>query len=223
VSSIWEAGTGWGLPGGGGGGGGTSSPSLAWPGVAFGVPVLSGWTQVNWGGSTTLALMEDSKGYVFSTTEAGAVNFQAIRDPAAWSSGNTLTACFQVDHNGTNAATGIFVASASGQLVLLSAVGSGDGPSNFTQRFNSPTSFSATLATATRRRIGPLGLVWLRIVDNGTNLLLQTSYNGYTWETITTEGRAAFLTDGPVSCGIATQIGTSGVLAQSAIVHAARS
>lgn len=90
-----------------------------------------------------------------------------------------------------------FRESSSGELQLIQIGTSSDGgPNTLVQNWNSPTSFAANLRAAQSMALqSPVW--WLKIEDNGTNLIKYVSDDGSNWIGIESEARTAFMAGGP--------------------------
>lgn len=79
------------------------------------------------------------------------------------------------------------------------------------QLWNSSTSFNTTDVsyngtTYQTWAIAGRNGIWMRIQDNGTNILCDWSLNGQDWTNFNTRARAGFLTGGPNAYGLGTYI-----------------
>lgn len=83
--------------------------------------------------------------------------------------------------------------SSTGKIVALCCGSESNGllPAVKRIRWNTISSFNATLATGTFTPAAPL---WMRMTANATNVIWEVSQDGELWITVLTESRTAFLT-----------------------------
>jgi hypothetical protein len=180
------------------GGGGASGG----PAPTYVVPAATDFTAVNSGAETFTGTTNRLVLTADPASSGGGMRMR--RYNTAWPTNGTLTvALAPVDTSGTDCG-GVFVESASGQLQFynIKTSLSAAPPTLDIVNFNSPTSFSGTPNGGFYQSLG--NLMWLRIKDDGTNLLFQVSWGGEEWYTRYAVGRTSFLTGGPTQCGLYT-------------------
>jgi hypothetical protein len=107
--------------------------------------------------------------------------------------------------------------SSSGNLHCLHVATGGVSTGFYVDKYNSPTSYSAT-----NNFVGEVGApIWLRITDDGTNLLFQVSQDGTNWNQLISLGRTSFLANAPnqVCFTFGTFGSGSGYTGQSTLLH----
>ena len=119
------------------------------------------------------------------------------------------------------AAIGIaFRESGTGKMVVIFfanfKASSGTGPSAiFVATYTNATTFNTNLAEFVTVILPPSYLafpvMWLRVTDNGTNLIFEYSYDRVHWTTLTTAGRTAFMAGGPDQIGVVWTVQSSSV------------
>ena len=187
----------------------------------------SGWTWVNQGSWT----VDQSGGVIYLDGPAAAGTNLRVRKTTAPSTPYTLTAgikrWFSVASSLTSlmAAGVAFRESGTGELSILAV-------SNFTfATANSPPSIFAANYTSATVAGGAIGternsaevsdLMWLRITDNGTNLIFEASIDKKHWYEIASVGRTTHMAGGPDEIGIwaTNQAGSS--QCSAAFIHLA--
>lgn len=107
-----------------------------------------------------------------------------------------------------------FRKNSTGYITMLTWVGDGTFA---VYNWTSPTVYSSTpLALAGWR---PNGILWMKLADNGTNLLFSLSHDGFNWIQVYSYPRATFMSGGPDQ--IAWFANTSGntVTSLTTLVH----
>lgn len=174
-------------------------------GQVFNLAEDSGFAWVNQGTATVTTV-----GGVTTLRALGLANYNfRLRVKAAPATPWTLLVAILHKHgnNGVIAAgvTGEFSGlvlreSSTGKLITLGMGGIDSGNLGIvSQRLNSPTSFNGNQAT-TYWQFTP-GVSWLRIIDDGTDLTWEVSYDGVEFVEIKKEPRLTFLTVGPNQIG----------------------
>jgi hypothetical protein len=92
---------------------------------------------------------------------------------------------------------GICLGDGSGKLIFLYLQ---NGGSVIWSHWNSNTSFNAVTGTLA---VDNGGMQYLRVIDNGTNLIALASRDGQNFATVLSESRTAFLAAGPTLVGLA--------------------
>lgn len=113
--------------------------------------------------------------------------------------------------DGLQGAGFVFRESGTGELIIAVASNCrfsspNDPPAFYTANFASATSATAVLGTETmppRSTLNPFGLVWLRAIDDNTDITTQFSYDKINWVTMYTASRTAVLSGGPDQIGFA--------------------
>lgn len=106
----------------------------------------------------------------------------------------TITAAFLMHfYKATDQEAGILLRQSSdGKLFSLGFYSNNTAVGVGSRDYTSVTVVSATNANFDQP--SAFGLVWLQLTDNNTNNILKWSYDGYTWQTLLTESRTAFIT-----------------------------
>lgn len=181
---------------------------------ASGVPAgESAFTWLNQGGATATDINNSIllKGVNDATANVRGKHISAPSTPY------TVIAAVQMFHNTVTDATGqprggiFFRESSTGELIWLISrhVTDQAGIEFGVLKFNTATSFSGEAATAVYTNPG--GLVWLKLEDNGTNLIASVSLDGVNWRQLFSEGRTVFMAGGPDQIGFAVQSNTASV------------
>lgn len=187
--------------GGGGGGGFPWWPTLV-------DPTVPAWTWQNQGGASVV----QANKLVFLSIPSATLNIRS-RLIAAPATPYTVTALMQAHYTVATAnnqhAGIIFRESGTGKLYTLAH--QADGTLQ-TLKYTNDTTFSGVgpvnAALTPRNTVGTL--FWLRIADDGVNLIFSTSRDGRNFTQRGSEGRTAFMAGGP------NQIGLFGIVEASA-------
>jgi hypothetical protein len=175
-------------------------------------PAAAGWTAVNAGSAT---LTDVNSGLLFADTGNDINTAAYVRSlpaaPYTATAGLIPTLLSADDTANTEATIGLVLReSSSGKLVTLE-ITAGQGSRIFRSRkWTNSSTFSATYASRTSHWLGGGSLLWLRIVDNTTNRLLQGSSDGRTFVTLLTVGRTDFCT--PDQLGVFLRNWTGGAV-----------
>lgn len=164
------------------------------------LPPTSGWSWVNQG---TGAVTDVGDGRTVLTSSSAGGNNLILRVRTAPATPYQLVVrCSALTDSSTGNGYGIcFRESGTGEISTMYYKGSDTGIITV-EDWNSATSFNAQLATRTGYLTGPLPL-WMRIADNGTNLIYSASTSGFdaSFEQIHSVGRTAFMAGGPDQIG----------------------
>lgn len=173
--------------------GGGGSPDLSLFGPLFGLtpPVDGDYAWINQGGASVNA---GTEGIFLLAPAASGTNLR-IRKKAAPSTPYTVTAIILPALFGINFTSCglVFRQSSDGKLIVFNIVHNGEWTLNV-EKFNSPTSFSASYVSVARFSGASGGPVFFRIADNGTNRICSWSADGENWYVVHTVGRTDFLT-----------------------------
>jgi hypothetical protein len=87
-------------------------------------------------------------------------------------------------------------------------------------KYNSDTSFNS-VGVFNQVMVGDLGSQWhwLRITDNGTNLLFSYSIDGVNFAQMGSEGRTSFMAGGPNQYGIMANVDSSAAAFDASFAH----
>ena len=201
-----------GCSGGGGGAVTTALPYVTISGATFGpllavtTPPSTGWTQINFGGTSVSSV---NGSYAFAWDNGG-TNIRGLQRALPAASNYTVTAC----QYGTQTAASLgnlgFGLQNSGTTALVFAyfvVNSGTG---FTyQTWGNPTG-SGIGNYVSSFPFDPYPMVCLRFKDDGANRILSVSPDGVTFAQVDSHARTDFVTPDSVLVGIETP-GTSNV------------
>lgn len=174
------------------------NPYAGADGIKFADPTLQSWTNINHGSGT---YTKDATNGVMSIKEDGdgAFKVRGWSMTAPVSTPYTVTAYIRLNLQAANNngwAFG-FREESSGELVILQRMYSA-GIGFIVGKWNSPTSISAGYDSL----VYPLlDTPWVRITDNGTNLIWEVSVTGRTWMTINTKARTDWLTPDRIFIG----------------------
>lgn len=176
---------------GGAGAGASSGPTLT-------VPSLSDWAWVNQ--STATAAVANGRLTMCEPTIAGSHNIRLLTRTAP-ATPYTVTALIQ-SHGGENYnSMGIgWRQSSDGKLVLVGSVSYNSSRGFYYSKWSNLTTEAANYVYSTDMDFGAGKTrnnppFWLRITDNGTNRLVYTSSDGYTWDTPTVSFASVSRTD----------------------------
>lgn len=198
----------------GAGGGGGSVP----PGIGF-----TGWTDpgnvgdytwVNQGGAS--ASRVDSNSILLSAPNVGGDSWRMLVKNAP-SAPYTLTMGCQYAIGGKNyASSGIVLYNSGNGKIVNFGPGFDDsiGWCYRAVRWASTTSFASDVLGGGEqcRIMGGIGLIWLRIEDDGTNRLFRISADGANWVTIKSTGNTDHLTPDKVGFGLDVNNSSPGLL-----------
>lgn len=191
------------------------------------IPLLdqSGWTWVNQGSAT----VDQAGGSVYLDTPAAAGTNLRVRKTTAPSTPYTLTTGIKRWFSIASSLTSLM---AAGLIVRESSTGemSAIAIANFTfATANAPASIwagnynsatSAAGAIGSERNSANIGdPVWLRITDNGTNLIFEASIDKIHWYQIASVGRTTHMAGGPDEIGIFITDQAGATQASAAFVH----
>lgn len=171
--------------------GGGGNQSQIYP--EFTSPVNGDFDWVNQGSASVTV---NANGGIHLIAPANASTSYRIRKKAAPATPYTITAAFIFNFATVDFQQGglLWRQSSDGKLVTM-AVGFGNtfpGDVEFvSQDYTNETSFSASNAT---QDAIPVGVVWLRIADDGVTRTASYSFDGYNFVTLLSEGRTTFLT-----------------------------
>lgn len=176
-----------------GSGGGGGFPW--WPTIVD--PTLPAWAWQNQGGAAVV----QANGIVFlsvpsSTTSIRSRLISAVATP--W----TITTLLRPRHVSATQQYGGLVLreSSTGKLYIFYVLGNGTVQA---VKFTNDTTFSTVGAVNVAGPLGYLGdWQWLRVTDNGTNLLFSISLDGRNFIQLGSEGRTVFMAGGPNQYGI---------------------
>jgi hypothetical protein len=165
-----------------------SGSGATFPWASPTAPVNGDFAWINQG-SATVSANASGIGLVIPASSALSLR---IRKKAAPSTPYTITAGFMVMVRNSSLHTAglCFRQSSDGKIATLAIIG-GTSWGLYSQKLNSPTSFSADYAS---RTFWPLYPIWLRIADDGSNRICSYSCNGYDFEQLHSVGRTDFLT-----------------------------
>lgn len=156
-------------------------------------PIDSDFTWVNQGGASVVA---DSQ-KIFLRAPLGVSTNLRIRIKSAPATPYTITAAFLDANLGKNYASCglIFRESGSGKLNTMAhtVFNAGDSAALEIVKFTNPTLYSSP-HYVTALPLTPVGLVWYRIADNGTNRIFSVSPDGVNWIQVFSVTRTDFLT-----------------------------
>lgn len=100
----------------------------------------------------------------------------------------------------------------------LNCEGDGFGPVWSSYKFDSPTAFSSTFLS--RQPYTMFGeAMWMKLEDNGTNLIFYLSNDGVEWIQVGTEARGTFMTGGPTQVGFYINNPNNGLQITARLVH----
>ena len=158
-------------------------------------PPVDGWSWVNQGSASVAA---GNRGLVWSQPAVAANNLIGRTRPYT----GTIIATAQLVNSSPSTAFaghGLGFTSASGQVAVMYWTSNGNAfQVNY---WNSATSFNSAFATTTG--LGARNGYWCQVEDTGVNLVFRVSANGESgsFQDLTSLGRTAFLTGGPVTVG----------------------
>lgn len=164
---------------------------------AFTTPVDGDFSWVNQGGASTTV---NANGGIFlrAPKNSGFSFRERVKNAAStpWS----ITAAFipaLISVPSQQQAGLLFRQSSDGKLIVVGIAADVSGSAVFTsvvvQKWNSPSSFSATVVSA-NAPVAASGLIWLKIEDDGTNRKAHYSKDGYNFIQVYSETRTTFLT-----------------------------
>lgn len=112
-----------------------------------------------------------------------------------------LVACFNrsdgKSNNGSLGGICVYDQTSGGTKTVIFAVEAGsNNPKIAVYNMNSTTSFAGTVLTNTSKTGEGTDKIWMRIEDDGTNLIYSYSHNGSQWVQLTSTLRGAFLNAG---------------------------
>ncbi len=171
---------------------------------ALSLPPTSSWSWVNQGSA---GITSSSLGQLLeSNTSGGSSDNVIARVRTAPSTPYTITGCINLimwqpkDFQGVGL---LFRESGSGKLATCGFGNVSPEVILRTQHYNSATSFNADIGSLV---IGVfVRIIWVRLTDNGTNRIMEMSFNGSKWYTLATEGRTNFLTADQVGFFVETR------------------
>lgn len=176
---------------------GVSAVDLYGPIWKTGRPDLQSWAWQNQGTSTIV----DANGVSYLTVPSASTSIRS-RLLSAPGTPYIITSLLRSDYTvtGTTQNSGlVFRESGTGKLITYGLYP--DGIIRAT-KYTNDTTFSATLG-ATLTTINLAGhWHWLRIKDDGTNLLFFVSRDGVNFVQVTSEGRTVFMAGGPNQIGL---------------------
>jgi len=187
------------------GSGAYSVPVGGSPGSFLGIagytaPPSSGWT---WDNQTTGTTIDSTFGYEYMHAVAVAANQLTIRYRTAPATPYTVTACFIQDlaglgstTNPTNNGFGMyFRQSTTGKIVDIRITNVAGAQSIVTTKWASSVSVTAAYTSVGGSAYtSSRGINWVRITDNGTNLVFSLSIDGNHWRQFDSQLRGDFLT-----------------------------
>ncbi len=166
----------------------------------------SGWAWLNQGGAT----VTQGSGLVqlFLANEVSEnIRGRFIAAPA--STPYTITALIlpgQMTSSGTCGVGIAFRESGTSKVVYIAMVGNaGSAGPRIHVRKNTNETTNSTSSTGPQFLVTPANGMWLRISDNGTNVIYSYSFDGVNFTTQLSETRATFFTVKPNQVGIAIQ------------------
>lgn len=173
------------------------------PGVfpALVEPIDADFAWVNQGGAS----VDVSAGGIYLLAPAGGSSNNRIRKKAAPSTPWTLTIGFIPFTFDANYVTcGLALRESSTSKLIFFLLGYVDNPVLRVERYTNETTFSADALTKTITNllaINPAHIVYLRVLDNGTNLIYSYSIDGVHFRQFLSESRTAFMAGGPNEIG----------------------
>lgn len=164
----------------------SGTPASSSPYVA---PPTTGWAWVNQGSAT---VDETATDIYLAGDGVGGDNFRhRVRSMAA---GKTVVAAYRwlaSSSGGYPTAGLVFRESSSGKFVTVATFAHPTfGGQMAIHRFNSPTSWAGSYVTLLPTR----DLMWMKLVDDGTNRVVSLSVDGARWHQVHSVGRTDFMT-----------------------------
>lgn len=175
---------------------GVSGADFYGPMWKLGDPTVPSWAWVNQGGST----IADANGISFLDIPNATTNIRS-RVISAPATPYTITALLRARYVGalsTQYGGLVFRESSTGKLYIWYVAGNGALQA---VKFTNDTTFSAVGAVNVAIAGAAGNFHWLRIADNGTNLLFSVSVDGLNFVEYGTEGRTVFMAGGPNQVG----------------------
>lgn len=163
-------------------------------------PTGLSWSWVNQGGASVVTAL----GTIFVNGPANASTGLRLRVKTAPATPYHVIACLiGYGNNAGQSQFGLaFRESGSGKLLTCGAART-SGVSQFAAYyFSSPTTFNTSLLTDSNNGMAPQHPIWIRIGDNGTNLTLDLSPDGYNWIQQASVARTNNFTSAPDQVGI---------------------
>ncbi len=168
-------------------------------GYAVTMPLASNFSWVNQGTSPAASVDGTYGGlYLVAPHQSGGVNLRIQEVAAPGSTPFTYTALIATMTLATNyTAAGIgFRESSTGKLAVIDLTGYGTPQVELeVASYNSPTSFNTSVFSLDF--FSSFQTIWLRVKDDGTNMISSFSIDGAHWEVVNTTVLTTFFTTGP--------------------------
>jgi hypothetical protein len=157
----------------------------------------SGWT--GWQNQAT-ATRDTSLGTLRLKKTIGADgDNQSLRYKTAPATPFSIIACFRYGAKTSAASQYIQISlggrqSSDGKLKMITPFHGNGTWTAQASKWNSPTSYNSDIAVITPMSSSMDTDIWVRMTDNGTNVLFDVSYDGYDWLNVSSDGRTNFCT-----------------------------
>jgi hypothetical protein len=176
-------------------------PAPGYPGIALTAPVDGDFAWVNQGAAS----VDTTNGGIFLLAPASTTDQLRIRKKAAPATPWTLTIAFQPFAFDANfLVCGIILRESSTSKLISLDYGYSSTTMIEVEKFTNETTFSSQTAVkniGAWESINPSLLVYLRVTDNGTNLIYGYGIDGVHFRTLLTESRTAHMAGGPNEIG----------------------
>jgi len=157
----------------------------------------SGW--IGWQNESTATRSTSRGTLTLSKPIAASGDSQSLRYKTAPATPYTITACLRYGAKTSAASQYIQISiggreSSSGKLKMITPFHGNGTWTAQASKWNSPTSYNSDIAVVTPLSSSSDTDVWVRMTDNGTNVLFDVSYDGFDWFNVATDGRTNFCT-----------------------------
>lgn len=156
----------------------------------------SGWT--GWVNQGTAA-RDATTGTLRLTKTFASGDTQSLRYKSAPSTPWTITCCFRYGAKVSGASQYLQISlggrqSSDGKLKMVCAFHGNNAWTAQASKWDSATAYNSDIAVITPMSAAIETDVWVRMTDNGTDVLFDVSADGYDWLNVSTDGRTNFCT-----------------------------